>query len=62
MRSWRKHGVFSKIDFEQAFVHVSWGFLDKIFDRKGFDLGGEDRFQGVYLFSSTFAVIVNGEP
>ena len=32
----RRSGVVFKIDFEEAYDHVDWGFLDHVLQRKGF--------------------------
>lgn len=32
-----KAGVLLKIDFEKAYDHVDWDFLDKVLEKKGFD-------------------------
>ena len=31
-----KEGVVFKIDFEKAYDHVSWDFLDHVLEKKGF--------------------------
>ena len=31
-----EEGVVFKIDFEKAYDHVDWGFLDHVLQRKGF--------------------------
>lgn len=45
----KKQGLVFKLDFEKAYVHVSWTFLDKAMDRKGFGARCVNKFQGVYL-------------
>lgn len=34
-----KEGAVLKIDFEKAYDHVDWGFLDQVLERKGLVLG-----------------------
>ena len=34
-RSGEEKAVF-KIDFQKAYVHIDWGFLDHVLERKGF--------------------------
>ena len=31
-----KEGVIFKIDFEKAYDHVNWDFLDHVLEKKGF--------------------------
>ena len=35
-RRLREEGVVFKIDFEKAYDHVSWDFLDHVLEKKGF--------------------------
>lgn len=35
-RSKRKRGLVFKLDFERAYDHVRWSFLDKVLEKKGF--------------------------
>lgn len=35
-RSKKKEGVVLKLDFEKAYDHVDWDFLDKVLMKKGF--------------------------
>lgn len=35
-RSLRREGVVVKIDFEKAYDHVEWEFLDFVMEKKGF--------------------------
>ena len=32
----REEGVIFKIDFEKAYDHVNWDFLDHVLEKKGF--------------------------
>ena len=36
----KKEGVVLKFDFEKAYDHVDWGFLDKMLMKKGFAIRG----------------------
>ena len=54
-----EEGVVFKIDFEKAYDHVDWGFLDHVVERKGFNLKWRSWIRG-YLSSSSFAILVNG--
>ena len=61
MRKWSKQCLAFKLDFEKAYDGVSWSLLDKVLERKGF--GSRWRsWISVCLPTSTFSVIVNGEP
>ena len=58
-RRLREEGVVFKIDFEKAYYHVDWGFLDYVLERKGFSLRWRSWMRGC-LSSTTFAILVNG--
>ncbi|RVX22528.1 Transposon TX1 uncharacterized 149 kDa protein [Vitis vinifera] len=51
--------VVFKIDFEKAYDHVDWGFLDHVLQRKGFSQKWRSWMRGC-LSSSSFAILVNG--
>ncbi|RVW71766.1 putative mitochondrial protein [Vitis vinifera] len=54
-----EEGVVFKIDFEKAYDHVSWDFLDHVLEKKGFSPRWRKWMRG-YLSSISFAVLVNG--
>lgn len=54
-----KPGLFCKIDFEKAFDHVNWDFLDEILEKMGF--GTKWRSWVKYCVEYVrFSVIING--
>ncbi|RVW91928.1 Transposon TX1 uncharacterized 149 kDa protein [Vitis vinifera] len=55
----REGGVVFKIDFEKAYDHVSWDFLDHVLEMKGFSPRWRKWMRGC-LSSVSFAVLVNG--
>ncbi|KAJ9680549.1 hypothetical protein PVL29_019768 [Vitis rotundifolia] len=54
-----EEGVVFKIDFEKAYDHVDWGFLDHVLQRKRFSQKWRSWIRGC-LSSSSFAILVNG--
>ena len=52
-------GVVFKIDFEKAYNHVSWDFLDHVLEKKGFSPRRRKWIRGC-LSTVFFAVLVNG--
>ena len=52
-------GVVFKIDFEKAYDHVDWGFLDHVLQRKRFSQKWRSWMRGC-LSSSSCAILVNG--
>ena len=52
-------GVVFKIDFEKAYDHVSWDFLDYVLEMKGFSLRWSKWMRGCLSLVS-FAGLVNG--
>ncbi|RVW16678.1 LINE-1 reverse transcriptase-like [Vitis vinifera] len=52
-------GVVLKSDFEKAYDHVSWGFLDHVLEKKGFSPRWRKWMRGC-LSTVSFAVLVNG--
>ncbi|RVW33074.1 putative ribonuclease H protein [Vitis vinifera] len=54
-----EEGVVFKIDFEKAYDHVSWDFLDHVLEMKGFGIRWRKWMRGC-LSSVSFAVLVNG--
>ena len=55
----REEGLVFKIDFEKAYDHVDWDFLDHVLERKGFSPRWRTWMRGC-LSSVTFTVLVNG--
>nr|CAN83685.1 hypothetical protein VITISV_003813 [Vitis vinifera] len=54
-----EEGVVFKIDFEKAYDHVRWDFLDQVLEKKGFNLRWRKWMSGC-LSSVSYAVMVNG--
>ncbi|KAJ9685133.1 hypothetical protein PVL29_017245 [Vitis rotundifolia] len=54
-----EEGVVFEIDFEKAYDHVSWDFLDHVLEKKGFSPRWRKWMRGC-LSSVSFAVLVNG--
>ena len=54
-----EEGVVFKIDFEKAYDHVSWDFLDHVMEMKGFGIRWRKWMRGC-LSSVSYAVLVNG--
>ncbi|RVW92839.1 LINE-1 retrotransposable element ORF2 protein [Vitis vinifera] len=54
-----EEGVVFKIDFEKAYDHVSWDFLDHVMEKKGFNPRWRKWIRGC-LSSVSFAILVNG--
>ena len=57
-RTWEE-GVVFKIDFEKAYDHVSWDFLDHVLENKGFSPRWRKWIRGC-LSTVSFVVLVNG--
>ncbi|KAJ9693494.1 hypothetical protein PVL29_012324 [Vitis rotundifolia] len=55
----REEGVVFKIDFEKAYDHVNWDFLDHVLEKKGFSPRWRKWMSGC-LSSVFYAVLVNG--
>ncbi|RVW79011.1 Transposon TX1 uncharacterized 149 kDa protein [Vitis vinifera] len=55
----REEGVVFKIDFEKAYDHVRWDFLDQVLEKKGFSPKWRKWMNGC-LSSVSYAVLVNG--
>ncbi|RVW37434.1 putative mitochondrial protein [Vitis vinifera] len=55
----REEGVVFKINFEKAYDHVSWDFLDHVLEKKGFSPRWRNWMRGC-LSMVSFAVLVNG--
>ena len=56
-----RSGLVFKLDFEKAYDHVEWGFLDFVLQRKGFGFRWRKRITG-RLSSVSFSVFINGRP
>ncbi|RVW28919.1 hypothetical protein CK203_102842 [Vitis vinifera] len=54
-----EEGVVFKIDFEKAYDHVSWDFLDHVLEKKGFSPRWRKWMSGC-LSTVSYAVLVNG--
>ena len=54
-----EEGIVFKIDFERAYDHVDWGFLEHVFERKGFSPIWRSWMRGC-LSSTRIAILVNG--
>ena len=52
-------GVVFKIDFEKAYDHVDWSFLEHVLERKGFSSKWRSWMRGC-LSPTCLAVLVNG--
>ncbi|RVW76018.1 hypothetical protein CK203_055322 [Vitis vinifera] len=55
----RGGGVVFKIDFEKAYDHVKWDFLDHVLEKKGFSSKWRSWMRGC-LSSVSYAILVNG--
>ena len=60
-RAKKKEGVVFKIDFEKAYDHISWEFLDFVLERKGFGNKWRSWIKGC-ISSANFSVVINGRP
>ena len=54
-----EEGFVLKIDFEKAYDHVSWDFLDHVLENKGFSPRWRKWIRGC-LSTVSFAILVNG--
>ncbi|RVW71546.1 Transposon TX1 uncharacterized 149 kDa protein [Vitis vinifera] len=54
-----EEGVVFKIDFEKAYDHVKWDFLDHVLEKKGFSPKWRSWMRGC-LSSVSYAILVNG--
>ncbi|RVW53339.1 Transposon TX1 uncharacterized 149 kDa protein [Vitis vinifera] len=54
-----EEGIVFKIDFEKAYDHVRWDFLDQVLEKKGFSPKWRKWMSGC-LSSVSYAVLVNG--
>ena len=54
-----EEGVVFKIDFEKAYDHVNWDFLDHVLEKKGFSPRWRKWMSGC-LSTVSYAILVNG--
>ena len=54
-----EEGVVFKIDFEKAYGHVKWDFVDHVLEKKGFSSKWRSWMRGC-LSSVSYAILVNG--
>ena len=54
-----EEGVVFKINFEKAYDHVNWDFLDHMLEMKGFSPKWRNGMRGC-LSSVSYAILVNG--
>ena len=54
-----EEGIVFKIDFEKAYDHVDWGFLEHVLEWKGFSPKWRSWMRGC-LSAISFAILVNG--
>ena len=54
-----EEGVIFKIDFEKAYDHVKWDFLDHVLEKKGFSSKWRIWMRGC-LSAVSYAILVNG--
>ncbi|KAM7530919.1 hypothetical protein LguiB_034329 [Lonicera macranthoides] len=57
----KKPGVVVKVDFEKAYDHVSWEFLQFVLEKKGFGRRWRKWIEGC-LSTANFSIILNGKP
>ena len=60
-RKHNKTGMIFKIDFEKAYDHVEWSFVDDVLVRKGFGAKWRRWINGC-LHSTNFSIMMNGKP
>ena len=54
-----EEGVVFKIDFEKAYGHVKWDFVDHVLEKKGFSSKWRSWMRDC-LSSVSYAILVNG--
>ena len=57
----KKRGLVFKIDFEKAYDHVEWNFLDFVLEKKGFGSRWRKWINGC-LNTTNFSILINGRP
>ncbi|KAL5563761.1 hypothetical protein UlMin_033508 [Ulmus minor] len=60
-RKRKKRGVIFKVDFEKAYDHVNWDFLDLVLEKKGFGVRWRTWMRGC-ISSANFSIMINGKP
>ncbi|KAL5540877.1 hypothetical protein UlMin_043269 [Ulmus minor] len=60
-RKRKKRGVIFKVDFEKAYDHVNWDFLDLVLEKKGFGVKWRTWMRGC-ISSANFSIMINGKP
>lgn len=60
-QSKKKKGLVFKVDFEKAYDHVRWRFLDKELEKKGFGDNWRLWMHGC-LSSANYSIMSNGRP
>ncbi|KAM2004953.1 hypothetical protein FF1_000090 [Malus domestica] len=61
VRQKKEEGLVFKIDFEKAYDHVDWSFLEDVLLRKGFGFRWRKWMLGC-LGTANFSVLINGRP
>ncbi|KAI5356417.1 hypothetical protein L3X38_009312 [Prunus dulcis] len=61
VRKQNRKGLVFKIDFEKAYDHVEWNFVDDVLARKGFGVKWRGWIFGC-LESANFSIMINGKP
>ena len=61
VRKQKRKGLVFKIDFEKAYDHVEWNFVDDVLERKGFGVKWRGWIIGC-LESVNFSIMINGKP
>ncbi|KAL5577599.1 hypothetical protein UlMin_019298 [Ulmus minor] len=56
-----ERGVIFKVDFEKAYDHVNWDFLDFVLEKKGFGVRWRSWMRGC-ISSANFSIMINGKP
>ncbi|KAL5548851.1 hypothetical protein UlMin_004082 [Ulmus minor] len=56
-----ERGVIFKVDFEKAYDHVNWDFLDFVLEKKGFGVRWRSWMRGC-ISSVNFSIMINGKP
>ena len=60
-REKKKKGVVLKIDFEKAYDHLEWDFIDHVLEKKGFGERWRKWMKGCLSYSN-FSIMINGKP
>ncbi|KAL5566826.1 hypothetical protein UlMin_029990 [Ulmus minor] len=56
-----ERGVIFKVDFEKAYDHVNWDFLDFVLEKKGFGVRWRSWMRGCISLAN-FSIMINGKP